>query len=166
MPARIYWIETFANAARLGIMARPRGNEWLDDEIASMRKQSVNHVVSLLESTEIEELGLRQEKQVCAKHGIDFSNLPIPDREVLEDKSKINQLISLLCSEIRNGLSIVIHCRMGIGRSSIIAGAILLEINDQLNANQIFDKISIARGLKVPDTEEQISWLKKREKRK
>lgn len=35
MAAKIYWIHTFNNLTRLGIMARPRGGDWLDDEIIS-----------------------------------------------------------------------------------------------------------------------------------
>jgi protein-tyrosine phosphatase len=166
MLVKIYWIETFTNAARLGIMARPRGNDWLNDEIASLKKQNVNHLVSLLESTEIEELGLRQEKNICASYGIAFSNFPIPDRSVPNDDGKINAFINLMSSKIEEGCSVVIHCRMGIGRSSIIAGSILLEKGNQLNVKEIIDRISTVRGLKVPDTEDQILWLKKREQRK
>jgi protein-tyrosine phosphatase len=156
MPVKIYWIETFANAGRLGIMARPRGNDWLDDDIASLKKQNVKHLVSLLESAEIEELGLKQEKYFCDMHGIDFPKFPIADRNIPNDESKINPFMDLLSAEIKHGYSIVIHCRMGIGRSSIIAGGILLEIEHGLNAKQIFDRISTVRGLKVLDTEDQM----------
>jgi hypothetical protein len=47
---------------------------------------------------------------------------------------------------------------MGIGRSSIIAGSILLLKGEAPNA--IIQEISSIRGLKVPDTEEQITWLR------
>lgn len=166
MAVKIFWIETFANTARLGIMARPRGGDWLDDEIASLKKQNVNHLISLLESIEIDELGLKQEKNICAKYGIDFSNFPIEDRSLPDNATKIDVFISLLSSKIELGSSVVIHCRMGIGRSSIIAGSIMLKLVGHRNAEDILNRISQARGLKVPDTEEQITWLKKREQRK
>jgi protein-tyrosine phosphatase len=166
MSVKIYWIETFANNARLGIMARPRGNEWLDDEISSLKKQNVNHLISLLESTEIDELGLKKENHLCATHGIDFSNFPIVDRNIPNDEGKINAFINLMSSEIEMGHSLVIHCRMGIGRSSIIAASILLKLRDGSNVKDIMNKISLVRGLTVPDTEDQITWLKKREQRK
>jgi len=101
MFVKIYWIETFANNARLGIMVRPRGNDWLDDEIASLKKQNVNHLVSLLESIEIEELGLKQEKYICAKYDIDFSNFSIPDRDIPNNESKINAFINLMSSKLK-----------------------------------------------------------------
>ena len=63
MATRMYWIERFSNGARLGIMARPRGEEWLLDEIEYLRKQNVLVLVSLLEKSEINELGLGKEAE-------------------------------------------------------------------------------------------------------
>ena len=166
MSVKIYWIETYTNAARLGIMARPRGNEWLTDEIASLKKQNVNFLVSLLESGEIEELGLWQEESICMKYGIDFANLPIADRNIPKNDGKVDLFINLMSAKIDEGQSIVIHCRMGIGRSSIIAGSILLQKEHNSNAKGIIDRITSVRGLKVPDTGDQIAWLKKREQNK
>ncbi len=68
--------------------------------------------------------------------------------------------------EIKKGHSLVVHCRMGIGRSSLIAASILLKMGNQSNVKDIIDKISIIRGLQVPDTEAQISWLKKNRAKK
>jgi len=59
------------------------------------------------------------------------------------------------------GASIVIHCRMGIGRSSIIAGAVLLQQGRK--ADDILQHISKTRGVRVPDTDEQVKWLKQRQ---
>jgi protein-tyrosine phosphatase len=165
MAVKVFWIETFSNNARLGIMARPRGNDWLDDEIVSLKNQKVNHLISLLESTEIEELGLNQEKYICVKNGIDFSNFPMPDRDIPNDEGKINAFINLMSLEIEKGNSLVVHCRMGIGRSSVIAASILLQMGCYSKVTDVIDRISIIRGLKVPDTEDQISWLRKREQR-
>jgi len=165
MAVKIFWIDTFANSARLGIMARPRGNEWLDDEIASLKKQNVNLVVSLLESTEIEELGLRHEESICKKYGIDFVNFPIADRNLPNKGNNTDSFINLMCSKIEDANSLVIHCRMGIGRSSIIAGSILLQNGHRANSKDVIERICSVRGLKVPDTEDQIKWLKMREQR-
>ena len=41
-----------------GIMPRPRGNDWLEDEIKQLRLNGVNTIISLLESEEILALGL------------------------------------------------------------------------------------------------------------
>lgn len=155
MSTRIYWITD-----TIGIMPRPRGNEWLEDEIIAFKKQGVDIIVSLLEASEIAELGLRQEKLVCEKHSIQFINFPIPDRSLPPKGQKTEVFIQSLKMPSKK---IVIHCRMGIGRSAIIAASILLDQNKK--ATEIISHISHIRGLKVPDTEEQFQWLKEREKR-
>ncbi|WP_440134588.1 phosphatase domain-containing putative toxin [Chitinophaga sancti] len=153
MSTKIYWI-----AENIGIMARPRGNEWLEDEIIAFSKQGVNIIVSLLEQQEVAELGLRQEQELCKKHSIQFINFPIPDRS-LPPKSR--QTEAFIYGLSQQTSKIVIHCRMGIGRSSIIAACLLL---NNKKAIEIISHISAIRGLKVPDTAEQFQWLIDREK--
>jgi protein-tyrosine phosphatase len=157
LPTKIYWIHTFDNGAKIGIAARPRGESWLEDEITHFKKNKTAVLVSLLESNEILELKLESEGEICNRSGIEFINFPIPDREIPKDKHKINQLLEILVAKINSGLTVVIHCRMGIGRSSIIAGAVLIRYNQK--PVEIIQNISKIRGLKVPDTKEQIDWL-------
>lgn len=152
----------FANGAKLGIMPRPRGDDWLEEEIIKFKKQNIGTWVSLLEQHEINELGLRNQQTLSSKHELEYINFPIVDRSVPEKGSKIDSLIETLYQKTQTGNSVVIHCRMGIGRSSIIAGCILLKAG--FKTDQILHKITSARGLKVPDTDQQIQWLKSREK--
>ena len=162
MYTKIYWIYQFDNGSKLGIMARPRGDDWQEEEIIKLKKQNIGVWVSLLEPHEVSELGLRNQPSLCNKHDLDFINFPIVDRGIPEKGSKIEQLISQLFQKIQQGNAVVIHCRMGIGRSSIIAASILLQYG--VTTEQILQKITSARGLKVPDTEQQVQWLKSREK--
>lgn len=162
MPTQIYWVHEFSNAARIGIMPRPRGNEWLEDEIVSFQKQKVDILISLLEREEVTELGLGQEETLCNKHGIKFRSFPIKDRSLPDSNTKVENFIQSVFSEIMTGLNVVIHCRMGIGRSSIIAGAVILR--DGSTTDTIIPGITKTRGIKVPDTDEQLKWLKQQEK--
>jgi hypothetical protein len=41
MYTKIYWIHDFANGAKLGIMPRPRGDDWLEEEIVKLKKLKV-----------------------------------------------------------------------------------------------------------------------------
>lgn len=152
----------FANGAKLGIMPRPRGGDWLEEEIVKFKKQNIGTWVSLLEQHEINELDLRNQQTLCSKHELEYINFPIVDRSIPEKGSKIDSLIDALYKKTKTGNSVVIHCRMGIGRSSIIAGCILLKAG--FKTDQILQKITAARGLKVPDTDQQVQWLKSREK--
>ena len=161
MPVKIYWLHNFDKATKLGIMARPRGGDWLEDDIINLKSQNVSVVVSLLEPIEVNELDLRQQSELCLKHSILYINFPIPDRGIPKQDAQFQDFINRLKGEINSGRNTVVHCRMGIGRSSIIAGRLLL--NTGRTANEIFAHISKIRGLRVPDTEEQIAWLKKQE---
>ena len=141
-------------------MARPRGGDWLDDEISNLRNNAVNLFVSLLERTEIHDLGLGLEEKLCLDKGIGFINFPVPDRGIPEPRNAVDGLIDEITTKLDRGLSVVIHCRMGIGRSSLIAAAVLLTY--KLRGNDIIDTISRIRGLNVPDTDEQLNWLRDR----
>ena len=68
---KLYWIET-PTTGRLAISARPRGGDWLEDEIEGWREQGVDTVVSLLTASENEELGLTDEGSVCEGQGFAF----------------------------------------------------------------------------------------------
>lgn len=142
-------------------MARPRGNDWLEDEINNLKNNGVDILVSLLEKSEITELGLEYEEKYCLAKNIAYINFSIKDRDIPQDKNLLEKFIATIISNIKEGKSVVIHCRMGIGRASIITSSILLHFN--ITLNEILDNITRTRGLKIPDTEEQLAWLKLRE---
>lgn len=159
MAAKIYWLHKFENASQLGIMSRPRGNEWLEEELLSAKRQGVKVIVSLLEKDEILELGLGKQPVLCAKHEIEYLNFPIPDRSIPDQDKHFHDLIKQIKDRIDMGESAVVHCRMGIGRSSIVAGCLMVQ--EGYKADDVFDHISKVRGLRVPDTDEQEAWLKR-----
>lgn len=159
MYTKIYWIERFENGAALGIMPRPKGDEWLTEEIKRLKQMGIQTVVSLLEKEEMQELGLRAEEVACRANGLEYINFPIKDRNIPHNQIVVNRLIKELKQKIDSGEMIVLHCRMGVGRAAIIAGALLLQY--EYTTEQIIEKISHARGLKVPDTDEQVKWLRK-----
>lgn len=161
MFTKVYWLHTYEKGNRLGIMARPRGNEWLEQEIKQFKISGVDAIVSLLEKEEVYELGLKEEGQCCIHHELDFIHYPIKDRSVPTSVADTNRVVLSIHNALIQGKDVVIHCRMGIGRSSIIAGAVLLKTGRK--ASDILKHISQVRGLAVPDTEEQATWLKNRE---
>ena len=156
MNPKLYWIAN-SSAGRLAISARPRGGDWLEDEIAGWRKQGIDVVVSLLTPTEYEDLDLKDEPQVAKAKGIRFFSFSIEDRGVPPTSAKVEQLVAQLGSELQNGKNIAIHCRQGIGRSSLISAALLISAGEDVE--QTLKVISKARGLDVPETIQQRKWL-------
>ncbi len=157
MLAEIYWIEG-ATEAKIAIMPRPRGGDWLPDEIKSLRDQGVDVLVSLLTPDEVQELDLSDEPQLCGEYDIDYHSFPIPDRQPPRSWIEIDQFMDKLYTESEAGKGIAVHCRMGLGRSAIITAALL--IRGGTSADSALACIAEARGQRVPDTDEQVAWLR------
>lgn len=156
MKTAIHWISE-VKKGRLGIMARPRGGDWLADEISYLAGCGVGVVVSLLEKHEIEELDIVQEEALCEANGVSFLSFPIRDRDIPSSTHKTLQLAESIFNHLKNGQNVAIHCRAGIGRSSVIAACVLMM--NGLDVDEAFLTIERARGCIVPDTPEQREWV-------
>lgn len=138
-------------------MARPRGGEWLGGEMASLRQAGADVLVSMLTAAEDHELGLDREAAEAAAAGMRFVGLATPDRGVPPARPPFEALVADLVAELERDRHVVVHCRMGIGRSSMVAGAVLMARG--MPAPDAWAAISRARGLTVPDTSEQRRWV-------
>ncbi len=156
MFTELYWIPG-PWAGRLAISARPRGGDWLEDEMRGWRNEGIDVVVSLLEPDEAADLELQEEPQQVAAHGIEFVSFPIPDRSVPTSDVDAERLVSRLDATLARGKSMVIHCRQGIGRSGLIAAGLL--IGRGVGAEMAVKRVSTSRGKQVPETAEQERWL-------
>jgi protein-tyrosine phosphatase len=157
MKAEIYWLPD-QPAGRLGIMARPRGGEWLEDEITAWKRELVDLAVSLLSPAEVSELSLHNEASICRKHDIEFISFPMLDKSIPDTHAYASALISKIADALNEGNNVAIHCRMGIGRSALIVASVL--ITQGISVDDAFQQISAARGLSVPDTDEQVQWVR------
>lgn len=156
MKVDVYWI-TGAPGTPLGIMPRPRGGDWLEDEIHSLRSQGVDVIASMLTPREVDELDLSAEEATCRSLGIQFLSFPINDRSVPGCTPSALDFVRSLSDLRSNGKAITIHCRAGIGRSSMIAAAVLAV--DGATPTAVWRMIYRARGCAVPDTVEQVAWV-------
>ena len=138
-------------------MPRPRGGDWLDGEIRSLSKSGVNVLVSLLTADETAELELQDEERLCGECGLRFISFPIPDRGVPFSMPEAAQMVDLSLEELWAGKAVAVHCRMGIGRSALVAACLLK--SQCIGVDEAFAMISRAMGFSVPDTEEQREWV-------
>lgn len=155
MKAEIYWITEAP--VRIGILPRPRGGDWLDDEIASLAAQGVDILVSLLTQEEAADLELVDEAASCKANGVTFISFPIEDRGIPDERRAVRALIDELCEVLEQKKGVAIHCRAGIGRSSMIAALVLAAIDVPID--DTFRMIASARGCEVPDTPQQREWV-------
>lgn len=154
----LYWVEG-AEPRRLAILSRPRGEEDLVDEVKALAEQGVNTVVSLLESSEVRDLGLRLEQAHCEAHGLLFVSFPIPDRGVPMTAPSFVSLVRMLDGRLTSGAAVAVHCRAGIGRSGLLAASLLIAMGQ--SADEALVAVSKARGVRVPDTPDQEAWLRR-----
>jgi protein-tyrosine phosphatase len=156
MRTELFWIEG-PWVGRLAIMPRPRGGDWLEDEIRSWRRSRVDVVLSLLTPDELTELNLVDEKKLCQANGIEFLSFPIIDRAVPSSMEDFSHLVTALAGQLANGKNIAVHCRQGIGRSALVVVCLLI-LSGVERATAI-DRVSSARGCSVPETPEQRRWI-------
>jgi protein-tyrosine phosphatase len=148
---------TAAAPNRIAIIARPRGEDWLSEEITALSREGVDVLVSMLTDEESNELGLGQESAECEAAGISFESVATPDRSVPQDKDAFLLRVEHLTELVKEGRYLGVHCRAGIGRSSLFVASLLVRLG--WDADAAFDAIEFARGCPVPDTSEQRQWV-------
>ena len=141
---------------RLAIMPRPRGGTRLAGELQALREAGVEVLVCLLPAGERLLLGLADEPAAAARAGLAFHAFPIRDFST-PDHCAAAGLVDMLAAELAAGRYVAVHCRGGIGRSSLIAAALLVRLGTP--AGQAWQVISAARGHPVPETAAQRRWL-------
>jgi protein-tyrosine phosphatase len=158
MKAELYPIPDVP-AGRLAILPRPRAGDWLADEAAAWAEAGLAIVVSLLEDEEITELGLEDEEKCCAEARLRFVRFPIPDRGTPESREGFTALVATLLAEMRQDRYVGVHCRMGLGRSTILAACLLVGLG--VPVTTAWSAIERGRGRPVPETPEQRTWVER-----
>ena len=97
------------------------------------------------------------EVDACSKSSIDFISLPVPDRGTPDDSVRFVRAAQGLADLLRKGSCVAIHCRQSVGRAGLLAVATALCLGIPLETAP--DMVSTARGVRVPETREQETWL-------
>jgi protein-tyrosine phosphatase len=156
MGTKLYWVEG-AWAGKLALASRPRGGDWLEDEMADWRRAGVDTVLSLLTQEEEQDLELKEEARAAKARGMKFLALPIPDRQVPPSESEVSATLDRIDAELSAGKNVVVHCRQGVGRTGLIAACLLIAKGQ--TPTSAVDTLSAARGNPVPETDEQRRWI-------
>jgi protein-tyrosine phosphatase len=139
------------------LSARPRGGDWLRDEVISWKAQGIQTLVSFLTKPEEEDLDLLDEKDEARAIGISFISIPIEDREVPRDLEQFSSALDEIDAELHAGKHVLLHCRQGIGRTGLVAASLL--ILSGMNSDDALDLLAATRGITVPETAEQKRWI-------
>lgn len=152
-----YWVKI--EGIRIAIVPRPRGEDWLADDISLLRKAGVDVLVSALTLGEVEELGLGQESEFCEEFAVKFLSFAIEDLSVPSSFKEFDEFLDSVIEHLLQGKAVGVHCRAGIGRSSMIVASIL--IRNGLSPESAFKAISESRGFPVPNTPGQREWVER-----
>ena len=153
---KLYWMEG-PWPGKIALAARPRGGDWLEDEINDWKRGGIDVVLSLLTDEEEQELDLASEAQTVRAHGMTFLSLPIPDRQVPISETELAAILDRLNAALSSARSVVVHCRQGVGRSGLVAACLL--ISKGSDPKSAVQRVTAARGVSVPETQEQREWI-------
>lgn len=156
MKAEVYWVPG-PWRGRLGILPRPRGGDWLADEVRSWRAANVDLVTSLLTPDEVAEFDLQEEEARSREEGLEFHAFPVPDRGVPRSRVGFSVFTQELENALDSGKSVAVHCRQGIGRSALVVASLL--VSRGIEPDEAFHQIEEARGIPVPETKEQRGYV-------
>lgn len=142
--------------AGLAVALRPRGGDWLGDELAGLRRRGFTTIVSMLTADEERELDLTNERDEAITAGLEFISLRASDRGVPAVDAAL-PVVQRIAASVAGGAKIAVHCRQGIGRSTMIVAAVLVALGR--SPADAWAAVTAARGRPVPDTEEQRRWV-------
>lgn len=152
----MYWIEGIS-PGRLGILPCPAGNDDLEAELWELKSQGVNTVASLLTGAEQAKYGMSAEHKWCARHGMLFLSFPIRDHSVPDNEPEAYAFALKLRTLVEQGDTVAVHCFAGIGRSPLVVAATMVLMGCAVE--DAFQRISVARGVRVPESERQEEWV-------
>jgi protein-tyrosine phosphatase len=156
MSTQLFWVEG-PWLGKLALASRPRGGDWLEDELSDWRRSGIDIVLSLLTPEEERNLDLKYEGREAKAQGMRFASLPIPDREVPNSESELSSTLDRIAAALGEGKNVVVHCHQGVGRTGLVAACLL--VAKGLSPKAAVEELSAARGIPVPETDEQRRWI-------
>jgi protein-tyrosine phosphatase len=119
----------------------------------------VDLVVSLLEEDEAAQLDLNNERETLERKGLQFISFPIADRGTPSSVVAAVSLMTNIAGTLERGKNVIVHCRQGIGRSSVVAAGVLMASG--MSPERALHLIGSIRGVAVPETPEQRTWIER-----
>ena len=90
-------------AGQAGCGSRPRGGDWLKDDISRWKHAHIDGVLSLLTAEEEQDLDLRNEAKEVRAQGLRFTSFPIPDRQIPKSESKLAEILEGVTRDLSAG---------------------------------------------------------------
>ena len=138
-------------------MARPHARRFART-LRYLLRNDVTTVVSTMTESEAARYHLTEEWRECRAAGLEFFWWPIPEHGVPNDTDAV-EFLPTLRDRLLAGQHVVIHCRLALGRSPMVAAALLTELG--VAPEVAWHAVSAARGRRVPTRASQRAWVKR-----
>ena len=157
-PLQIDWITNNLFAGRIGITLCPGKYQpvswsggWdrdLDADISAIEDSGATLVVSLVEETEMKDLGVQGIGKAILARELEWIHIPFEDTTAPDYKwMKVFDLVApTILASIKNGDSIVIHCKGGLGRAGTVAALLLCSMG-----MEVFAALELIRDVRSKD---------------
>lgn len=151
--------------ARLGLTLAPgkrqaspsSGESWDRDLAADLQRLRHDYgtdlLVSLTEDHEHQMLGIADIAAATRAAGMRHLHFPIPDTSTPVDESTFQTLKRNLARELTRGLTVVVHCMGGLGRSGTVAAAVLVELGEK--PHTAIERVRAVRDGAVENSEQE-----------
>jgi protein-tyrosine phosphatase len=144
---------------RLYLHSMPGRYETIETFLSEARKEGLSAVVCLAAESELSaSLGYSEARSGKA---LPFRtrDFPILDFGVpsIEDRPSFIELIAEIAGDLRRGEAVLVHCRMGIGRTGTVAACVLLELG--LGVEEARHEVASAGSRsEVPEQRDFVDW--------
>src|SRR5690349_5434996 len=102
MRKELYWVDG-PWRGKLAMAARPRGGDWLEDDLSGWKQEGIDTVLSLLTPEEEKDLDLRQEAGEAKRLGMEFASFPIPDRQIPKSEARWSDILERVTRTLTEG---------------------------------------------------------------
>lgn len=122
---------TFAPGKKQKHAATGKWDRDLDEDLRRLRDEfGTDLLVSLLEEHEFVELQIMGLRQRARFFGMEVLWFPIRDVSVPDSIDGFQLCVDTVVNRLRNGETVVIHCKGGLGRTGLLAAACLVATSD------------------------------------
>lgn len=132
----------------------------LSTDIAAIRRWGADHVVTLVEASELDALNVPDLGQQVEAAGMRWHHLPIVDTQAPDARFEQDwpQVRNQLAETLQAGGKVLIHCKGGLGRAGTVATLLLRAMEPDLPLDAAMSRVRSARDGAI-ETREQERYL-------
>ncbi|TGK82372.1 isochorismatase family protein [Leptospira noumeaensis] len=167
---RIDYLQPIANGgseniSKIGLTILPGRKDRarvLADDLNTIKKEGISHVLSLITEQEYSQYGVSDLKSELNQNGIEQKQVPILDQRV-PSLTQMKEMVEWMDQALVNQHRVLIHCVGGLGRSGTVAAAYLIWKHG-LDSESAIQKVRESRSERAVESLEQIRFLELWEK--